>query len=111
MLQSGDEDFTASLGLFKWFSELDKKSEHYYLKNFVIKMEQGRDGRDEFVRLLYSPVSKILSVHLVNQQFCQKAKVTEIGQIQPVFLERNLEKMRTVRQVTEVEVTNGLVLR
>lgn len=84
-------------------------SEHQYFKVLQNKIKQTSGFQGQVVRLLFSPKSNILSVHLVNlDPFCmrqskgeQKAEpqvfTLEQAPLQQVFLERNLKRMREVR--------------
>ena len=64
------------------------------------------------VRLLYSDKSRILSVHLVNlnpyPQAVERSPTRYVGQLQPVYLQRGLERMRLLRSLSDSEFHNGL---
>lgn len=100
-------------------------SEPMYLRMFYTKMHsmfqtkpsQATNG--QIVRLLYSEKSGVLTVHLLNMDPYnmialkpQPARVIEEDYImQPLFLYRGLEKMRETRQLDEIQINNGLLMR
>lgn len=90
-------------------------SEHQYLRQFNTKMTSF-GNQEQGVRILYSPFSCIMCVHLFNMQPYQplaasrpSSDVTEL--LQPTFLKRDLERLRSQRDPQQFHVSNGLVIR
>jgi hypothetical protein len=96
-------------------------SEHAYLTQYYTAMKGLSNFSGQVVRLLYSDRSRVLSIHLIDlapfSQFKEPPSIDKanLGQQHPVFLQRNVDRMRTVRGDTVdaemIEVENGLVSR
>lgn len=74
------------------------------MKSFHSKLTSLPNFAGQIVRLLYSPYSRILSVHLVNLSPYHSYKAApssapeDLGPPQAVFLQRGLDLMKGVRE-------------
>jgi hypothetical protein len=95
------------------------------MKNYQSKMlsaQSGTSGKEKGrgIRFLYSPVSRILTIHYLHLLPYHSSEVNpvstalsgEIVELKPVFLARSLSIMKQLRpDHSDVEIENGLVFR